>query len=156
MKLEAARKVVSLVSLLCVLDQNAQSLPLFSRLPFSGNGLTACLFSQCNLPGSSVSQAAFLSSACRLCLCASLPVMPVTPGTNLASTALSPVQRGGSLPRGWPVRPSGPEAHQAQGLCQGPPQHFHAPSWLEHSHPVEVEVTPFTDGKVNLGVNLGI
>ena len=85
-----------------------------------------------------------------------LPVTPITLGTNLASTALSPVQRGGSLPRGWPVRRSGPEAHQAQGLCQGPPQHFHAPSWLEHSHPLEVEVTPFTDGKVNLGVNLGI
>ena len=54
------------------------------------------------------------------------------------------------------MRRSGPEAHQAQGLCQGPPQHFHAPSWLEHSHSLEVEVTPFTDGKVNLGVNLGI
>lgn len=152
MKLEAARTVVSLVSLLWVLDQNAQSLPLFSRLPFSGDGLTARLFSPCNLPGSSVSQAAFLSAACWPHLCASLPVTPIALGTNLASTALSPVQRGGPLPRGWPVCRSGPEAHQAQGLCQGPPQHFHAPSWLEHSHPLEVEVTPFTDEKVNLGV----
>lgn len=152
MKLEAARKVVSLVPLVWVLDQNAQNLLLFSRHAFSGNGLMARLFSPCNRPGSSVSESPFLPATYRLCLRTSLPMTSVTLGTNLASAALSPVQRGGPLPRGWPVCRSCPAAHQARSLCQGPPEHFHAPSWLEHPHLLEAEVTHFTEEKVNLGV----
>lgn len=152
MKLEAARIVVSLVPLVWVWDQNAQNLPLFSGLPFSGNGLMARLFSPRNRPGFSISKSPFLSAACQFCLCAFLPMTSITLGSSLASAALSPAQRGGPLPRGWPACRSCPVAHQAHSLCQEQSKHFHAPSWLEHSHPFEVEVTHFTEEKVNLGV----